>query len=298
MNEDEVPLLLFSPKSTIVARVGRRLGMIGRAVLKVQPDLPGVLSKLGIRIEPEVYVVASLLSAATYGIVFAILAFLVLTVRENLDAGRISLAIALSFTTVFLLLHLIYPKIVLRKVAAKESKDLLFALREITINLDSGIPLFDAMKNIGEGNYGYVSKDFESVVRQIDSGTSEREALRALALKTESEYMKRAVWQMVNALESGASMNTALPGIIQAIESYVYREIRDYSSNLNFLMLIYMMIAAVLPTLGITFLVLLSAFSGLGVTMNTVAVLITISAIGQTILIGFMASTRPEIFGG
>jgi len=143
-----------------------------------------------------------------------------------------------------------------------------------------------------------VSSDFGNVVKEIEAGSSEREALRDLALKTESEYLKRAVWQMVNALESGTSIGTALPSIVDSLENYLYREIKNYSANLNFLMLIYMMSAAVIPSLGITFLVLLSAFSDFGITLETVGMLVGISVVMQVILIGYMSSTRPEIFGG
>jgi hypothetical protein len=103
---------------------------------------------------------------------------------------------------------------------------------------------------------------------------------------------------MVNALESGARMGDALTSIVQLVENYLYRDIKNYSANLNFLMLIYMLGAVVMPSLGITFLVLLSAFSGLGVSIETIAMLLFGSAMLQVVMIGYMASTRPEIFGG
>ena len=44
--------------------------------------------------------------------------------------------------------------------------------------------------------------------------------------------------------------------------------------------------------------VLLSAFSGLGVTFTTLVLLLGASVLMQAIMIGYMSSTRPEIFGG
>jgi hypothetical protein len=44
--------------------------------------------------------------------------------------------------------------------------------------------------------------------------------------------------------------------------------------------------------------ILLSAFSGLGVTMQSVMVLIAMTSIIQVVMIGYMASTRPDLFGG
>jgi hypothetical protein len=59
-----------------------------------------------------------------------------------------------------------------------------------------------------------------------------------------------------------------------------------------------MFAAAVVPSLGITFLVLLSAFSDFGVTIEAVMMLVAISVVIQIIMIGYMGATRPEIFGG
>jgi flagellar protein FlaJ len=193
---------------------------------------------------------------------------------------------------------MVYPSIILRKIAIKQSRDMLFALRELLIDVKSGIPLYWAMKNVAKAEYGYVSRDFGWVSIQIERGVPEREALRSFAIKTESEYLKRAIWQMVNALESGSSLGGSLEGIVQSVEEYVYRDIKNYSSNLNFLMLLYMFAAAVIPSLGVTFLVLLSAFSDFGITIETIFMLIGTSIILQVVMIGYMGSTRPEIFGG
>ena len=209
-----------------------------------------------------------------------------------------SILVGVAFWSVFFVFHMIYPGIIITKIAAKESNDLLFALREMMIDIEGGVPLFDAMKNVSLGDYGYVSRDLAGVVKQIERGVPDQVALRELAIRTESEYMKRSLWQMVNALESGASLSTALSAIVQSIQNYLYQDIKNYSSNLNFLMLIYMMVATVVPSLGITFMVLLSAFSGLGVTFTTLLLLLGASVLMQAIMIGYMSSTRPEIFGG
>ena len=290
-----IPVLLLSLRST--KKLGRRFKGLGSALIRVQPGLGEVLAKIRMDVEPEAYVVGSLFSAFFYGLIFFAVSMLALTMR-GVEPLYQSLGIGIAFWFLFFSLHLIYPAIIMKKIAAKESKDLVFALREIMMDVNSGVPLFDAMKNVASADYGYVSSDFEMVIKKIERGVSQLDALRSLALESESEYMKRALWQMVNALETGASMGSALPGIVTALENHLYREIKDYSSNLNFLMLIYMLGAAVAPSLGITFLVLLSAFSELGVTMETIAILIGASALLQVFLIGYMSSTRPEVFGG
>jgi flagellar protein FlaJ len=299
--ESKIPLLLISVKT--MRRIGRRFSVIGRPISKLQPKLGEILPKIGVDLPPESYAFGALLSSFVYGLLIFLISYAALYTRQQstfettLDPN-IAFVIGIAFWLIFLLLHLIYPSIILQKIATRESKDLLFALREVMVDVNSGIPLFDSMKNVAESNYGYTSQDFAWVVKQIESGVPEREALKNLALMTESEFMKRAVWQIVNALESGASLSTALPGIVQTLEKHIYDEIKKYSSNLNFLMLLYMLAAAAVPSLGVTFLVLLSAFGDFGVTVETVGLLVAGSALVQIAMIGYMSSTRPEIFGG
>ncbi len=295
----KIPLLMLTYGA--MDGLGRRMRFIGKLVKTMRPSLSKELESLGVPLEAEYYGVGSLFSAFFYGLLFAIMTFAILLVNKDFQMDvriRVTAAVGISFFAIFYVLHLVYPSILLKKKAVRSEKDLLFALREIMLGVNSGVPLFDTLKNVSNERYGQVSEDFSGVVKKIESGMAEKEALKELALLTESEYMRRAIWQMINALESGASMSTALPGIVDALENQTYRNIRSYSANLNFLMLVYMLIAAAIPSLGITFLVLLSAFSGMGVSVDKILMLIGGSALGQIVMIGYMASTRPEIFGG
>jgi|GEM_PF-858773 len=295
----KVPLLLLS--YGFMDEAGRRLEPLGRMLRLLRPNLAKELPSLGITINPDHYRIGAFFSALIYAILLsAIILAALMTAQTMATDMRIRYAGAAGFLffVTFFMLHLIYPSILVKKIAAMSENDLLFALREIMLSVNSGIPLFDSLRNVSLGSYGKISQEFGVVVKQIESGVPEKEALRTLAIGTESEYLKRAVWYMITALETGASMATALPGIVDTLESHTYRNIRSYSSTLNFLMLIYMLIAAAIPSLGITFLILLSAFSGLGVTMSTILMLVVGAGIGQLVLIGYMAQTRPGIFGG
>jgi pilus assembly protein TadC len=280
--------------------LGRRFRPAGRLLALANPRLDTILPKLRMDSEPEGFALGSFVSSFIYALMLFAMATMVLWMRyQDIDQAWLpSIAVGLSFWAIFFLFHMVYPGIIMTKIAAKESNDLLFALREMMIDIEGGVPLFDSMKNVAAGDYGYVSRDLAGVVKQIERGVPERLALRELAVRTESEYMKRALWQVVNALESGASLSAALAGIVQSIQNYMYQDIKNYSSNLNFLMLLYMLAATVVPSLGITFLVLLSAFSGLGVNFTTLMLLLSGSVLLQVVMIGYMSSTRPEIFGG
>jgi flagellar protein FlaJ len=293
----KIPFLLFQhPRND---RLIKRMRAIGLALVPVVPTLKTTLQKIRYDATVELFLTAAALSSFLYGLLFFTTSFAALLIlRQEVSPLPQALGIGIAIWALFFVLHIIYPAIEMRKIAIKENKDLLFALREVIIDVDGGVPLFDSLKNVSHAGYGYVSDEFERVVRQVESGVSEREAIKQLALKTESEFLKRASWQMVNALESGAKMSDALEHIAIAVEAYLFREIKNYSTNLNFLLLIYMLAGVVAPSLGITFMVLLSAFSGLGVTIESVAMLLGFTMMIQIVILGYMGSLRPELFGG
>jgi flagellar protein FlaJ len=294
-----IPFLLVGYKT--MDEVGRRFNFIGKALSAMRPNLSKELAGLGIALRPEYYMVGALLSALIYVLLaFAFVFALLLTSPAFTMEARLRVAalVGLLILVLFYALHAFYPSILIKKISARSEKDLLFSLREIMVSVNSGVPLFDAIKNVSSGSYGQVSEDFASVVKQVEMGIPEKEALKLLAIRSESEHMKRAIWQLINSLESGGSLSTSLPGIVDELEHSLYRSIRSYSASLNFLMLVYLLVAAAIPSLGITFLVLLSAFSGIGITVSKIMLLLLFAAVGQITLIGYMSSTRPDIFGG
>ncbi len=294
-----IPFVLLNYRS--MEETGRRMKGLAKVVGSIRPKLGKELEALEIPIRGEYYSIGAFFSALIYGLLAFDLVMFALTYSATMPMNsmiRFGAAAGLSLFMAFFMLHLYYPVIIVRKISARSDKDLLYALREVMLSINSGIPLFDSIKNVSLGSYGKVSLDFGMIVRQVESGTPMKDALRNQALLSESEFFKRAMWQMINALETGASMSTAMPGIVDALETQTYRNIRTYSSNLNFLMLIYMLVAAAIPSLGITFLVLLSAFSGFGISLDKIIGLVAGAAIGQLLLISYMSSTRPDIFGG
>ena len=293
-----IPLLLFSFES--MRNFGKRFSRLAKFLLKLKPSLNVDLVGLESDADAEDYAVASFLSAFFYGSLFFFFGYVMSLLLPAAVAGPppllIGILLGLLFFLMFFTLHIIYPGIIRKKIAARESKDLLFALREMVMNIESGVTLYDAMRIVSMGDYGYVSKDFEKAVKKIAAGEYEKDALKALALESESEYVRRAVWQIVNSLETGAKVGSSLTSMIDILEKQLYREIKDYSSNLNFIMLIYMLVAAALPSLGVTFLILLSTFSGAGVSIWTIAMMLAAASVVQVIIIGYVNTTRPDIF--
>ncbi len=298
VNEEmtKIPLNLFSFNRMSQFK---RFSSLGNALRIFNKGIDSDLRALGTNLDGNLYLAASFFSALFYGVIFGMIIFVLtfLIPSQRPSAIKFGIGFGFIFFSTFFLLHVIHPTILKKKIAGRQNKDLLFGLREIVMSVESGVPLFDSLKNVSLSNYGHVSNDFSKVVRKIESGVFERDALQALAIESENEYLRRAAWQIVNALETGSKVSNALSNIIDVLEKQINREIKDYSSNLNFIMLIYMLIAAAIPSLGVTFMILLSAFSGAGVTQSTIFIVLGISFFVQVIVLGYANATRPAIFG-
>ena len=129
--------------------------------------------------------------------------------------------------------HLSYPKIASKQLAGLIEQDLLFALRTMLIQISSGTSLFETIKSISKSNYGQVSKEFELVVKDINSGMSETKALERLAFKTKSEVLKKTIWQIITTLKSGGSLTNALHAQVDSFVEQQRESIKRYSAELN-----------------------------------------------------------------
>ena len=278
------------------SRINRRLIGIGNMLVRLYPTLKYDLRSSSLEIEAGAYAAVALLSSLLWGGCLYLFSYFAFSSRGVPNASLLSLLPGLLIMLVILLFQLIYPRVLARKVAEKVDRELIFALKDIYIQINSGVSLFDAMCNVSNSGYGAVSDDFGMAVREVTAGDSEEMALEKLAMKTKSDYFKKALWQLITALRSGASTAGALRSVIDVLISYQHRVIKNYCSELNFWILMFMLLAATIPTLGITLSVVLSTFGRAGITPLIFIEFMLASFIIQAVMIGFLKSRRPEVY--
>lgn len=263
------------------------------------PGLGADLRRAGLNVNPADYAGASFLSALIYGVVFGIALGLLSFTRPDVEAWRAAFMGGMSgvlFFGIFFGLHVYYPKILIKRVTAGVNQSLVFALKSLLIQVSSGVSLYNALANVAKSNYGEISKEFDGVVQDISSGMSEAEALEKLALKTKSEYLKKTCWQLTTSLRTGASLASALGSLVENMANYQMRQIKDFAAELNLLILLYLLLAAAVPTIGITFLVILSSLGGASVGDAQIVLAIGIAFILQIVLIGFVQNRVPKVY--
>jgi flagellar protein FlaJ len=131
-------------------------------------------------------------------------------------------------------------------------------------------------------------------VQEINAGMTEATALERLALRTESEFLKKTVWQLVTSLRTGSSVANALQAIVNTLTEYQSRVIKSYAAELNLYILMYLLIAAALPTIGITFMVILSAVGGSEIKEETIFMAVGSALVIQVVMIGFIRTRAPQ----
>ena len=170
--------------------------------------------------------------------------------------------------------------------------DLLNSLQHMLVEIKSGVPLFNSMVSISD-DYGEVSEEFRKVVKEINAGKSEIKALEEASRRNPSLYFRRTLWQLTNSIKAGSDIGDTLEAIVHNLTQEQIIEIRKYGQELSPYTLIYMLIAVIMPTLGITFLIILSSFAGIEIPKLTFPVIIIGLAIFQYFFMGIIKTKRP-----
>jgi len=190
-----------------------------------------------------------------------------------------------------------YPKVIVNRRVRSIDRNLLFVLRTILVQIRSGVPIFDTFVSIATGDYGEISLEFQGVIEKVRAGKPVIESLEELTVRNPSIYFRRALWQLVTALKSGSDVGDNLENVIRALSKEQIVEIRRYQSTLNPLSMMYMMIAVIVPSLGITVMIVLSTFPGMGAVASedTFWALLIGVAFMQFMFMSVIRSKRPNL---
>lgn len=190
-----------------------------------------------------------------------------------------------------------YPKIYVTRKQRDIEKNLLSALEDILVQLSSGIPLFDILVNISYTDYGVLSSEFKKAVKRINSGEPEPRVLDDLGKDNPSLYFRRALWQISNGIVAGSDMTIVIRDSINALNEEQLIQIQDYGNRLNPLIVMYMLMTVIIPTLSIAFLTILSSMVDLPeITTQLMFVTLAVFVVfAQIMFLGLIKSKRPSL---
>lgn len=287
-----IPFVPFPLKTAIrEAKVFERLGIV---ISKSKPSLKLDLFQAEIDMLPKVYASIVALTTIFYFSVMTPVIFLVGLLVKGQPDFFLPLTVGGIFSLFVFSYLMRYPKFVALRRIKKLDKDLLDSLQHILIEIKSGVPLFNSLIGVTEG-YGEVSDEFKIVVKEINAGISEIKALERASLRNPSLHFRRSLWQITNAMKAGSNVASALEAIVDTLTQEQIIGIRRYGQELSPFTLMYMLIAVIMPTLGITFLIILSSFAGIVFPDSMFPLILLVLAIFQYFYMGVIKTKRPAL---
>ena len=100
---------------------------------------------------------------------------------------------------------------------------------------------------------------------------------------------------MVTTMKSGGSITNSLRSSVDELVGQQMEIIRNYSAELNLWTLVYLIIAAALPSLGVTFLVIASSIGRSGIGPDSVILIVVLAVSVQIALILLIKTQVPKV---
>jgi len=269
--------------------------MANRVFRRIARNIPGLATKLkeaGINQPPEEFVQKTAFTSfyMTTGITMFLGAVLA-------KAGPIISVLALFFPVMLFGMFFYFlkmPDLLIIKKEREINKEIVFSGRFLIIELESGVSLYNAIKNVIK-SYNIVGKYFNEIIEDIDMGTPIEDALNKAIEYTPSSDFRKVLWQMLNSIKTGADISESLKGVIEQITKKQIIEIKKYGKKLNPLAMFYMMIAVIIPSIGTTMIIVLSTFVSFDISLPVLLALAAFLGFIQFMFISIIRTSRPSV---
>lgn len=251
------------------------------------PDLRVRLMRARIPDAPEFYLKKTSLSSLFLAAALSFITFMFVPSWQTIVVFPFFLGIAF-----FYFYHAM--DFTIKKLEKDINKELVFAGRFLIIELQSGIPLYRAFENMAK-NYAYAGLYFAETIEKINLGTAMDDALSEVAESCPSNNLRKILWQIQNSLKTGSDVAQSLTSVVDQLVREQQILVKEYGKKLNPLAMFYMMVAIIVPTLGMMMAVVLATF--LGFTLSLTVLLIIAGVIGfmQFMFLGVIKSNRPPV---
>ncbi|MFH1073131.1 MAG: type II secretion system F family protein [Nanoarchaeota archaeon] len=261
--------------------------LIYRKIARRVPALSLKLRQARIADTPELYVqktitISLLLTLTLLFVVFGVLK---------------SYKVVFIFPFLFVMSFMYFIRAVDNKIEVikgRINKEIVFAGRFMIIELESGVPVYKCFQNMAK-SYEYVGIYFSEIVEKVDFGTTLEDALNETIIMTPSSDLRKLLWQVLNSMKTGADVTNSLNRVIEQIVREQQIAVKEYGRKLNPLAMFYMMIAIIIPSLGIVMLIVMATFIGFQLTLGVLVTMLIVMAFIQFMFLAVIRSSRPAV---
>jgi flagellar protein FlaJ len=186
------------------------------------------------------------------------------------------------------------PNVKIHKLEKSINKEIVFASRFLIIEIESGVPIYNCFVNISRV-YPAIGVYLKGIVDRVNMGTSMEDAINEAIEMVPSSNLRKFLWQILNAIKTGADVTQALNSVLEQIIKEQKIEVEEYGRKLNPLAMFYMLIAVIVPSLGTTMLIIFSSFMGFKLTMPVLLTLVGLIGFMQFMFYALIKSSRPAV---
>lgn len=263
-------------------------------LLKFFPDLAVKLRSAKMPDTPKEFLTKTLMFAMYGSIAFGFLAFL-FTKGVN-PWTRLLVMLGITLISFFLLFNYVskLPDMTILKKSRDIDREIVFAIRFIIIEVESGVPIYNLLKNM-ISSYEHIGETCREIVERVNMGTSLEEALNEAVEYCPSDDFRKVLWQVMNSIRTGSDVSKPLRTVLDQVIRKQQIMVNEYGRKLNPLAMFYMMIAVIIPSLGITFLMLIVTFIGLKLSLDALLLIAVAVGFMQFVFYVIIKSSRPAV---
>lgn len=129
------------------------------------------------------------------------------------------------------------------------SVEIPFALRHMSTELRAGIGLYRTIQAVASAGYGALSEEFARVITEVEEGTDTKDALRHLALRTQSKALRNAIIHIIRALKTGGNLSESMNEIADDVSFDLRMAVSEFGQRMNFFGVIFIFGAIVMPVM-------------------------------------------------
>lgn len=196
--------------------------------------------------------VALTVSASAVAFIIALLASATILTFLKVQTVIMVIAVALSSIIAFVVTAIIILMVPKQRAVTRGnavSLELPFALRHMSTEIRAGIGLYRTIQAIAVSNYGELSEEFARVITEVEEGTDTQEALKHLALRTQSKALRNALIHIVRALKTGGNLSESMNDIAEDVSFNLRLAVSEFGQRMNFFGVIFIFGAIVMPVM-------------------------------------------------
>ncbi len=304
MDTQEIPLPYLPLPYSRAVGLAKFLKPLAPMISKANPAIETDAEQAGLSFDLGQYSSVALLTGLIYFLSSVIVLETILmnpdvqfSLGDKADPLRVTFLFGSFVVGIVMTMQVMYyPKILSNQKAKEIEKDLLYALRHLTVQMRSGAILYQALRSVAQGGYGEVSKEFSITVKQISAGMPAANAVGNTAIRNKSPTFRKILWQLENGVRTGTDLGEMLLRMTQNHFEEQKIAIQKFGKEMNGLSMMFMIVTVIFPVMAVVTVALATFLPIPPIPSSYLYLFLVLIALAQFFFIGFVQEKRPPVY--